>query len=388
MKHLTTTAIAALLVCSPVYAAGALNGAPTCPEGVQSCNIAGVFKDNSQQVDSNDNTYAPDSATANASVGDVIAQGGAADAQANGNHSVNNNQSSANNSATNTMSNGSISNAVTGGSANVAGGSANVTGGSANVAGGRATTNSGNISSAAQGGNGGKGGEGGEGGAGYGGFGYGGNQQQGQQMRGSSNSGGNSVRGGDTRIDASSRTVVKHAAAQAAPVVMGGYGAGNCFGDTNPSGQFGASIQVFGWGATANSMKASNVCAVNQIAGGAVALGYLAKMDPNVARALDANPTLTLTNGQVVITKKEAERRKADALAAQVAEAEAQRRATQLMQCPSGYDLIRAETGRMTCRLVPVDRVERQVAKPMLERGMKCPAGSAWDGRGCKVGKR
>ena len=67
-------------------------------------------------------------------------------------------------------------------------------------------------------------------------------------------------------------------------MILGGYGPANCFGDTNPSGQFGASMQVFGWGVTANSSKASNVCAAYAIGGPAMAIGYLQRMDPNMPR--------------------------------------------------------------------------------------------------------
>ena len=72
-------------------------------------------------------------------------------------------------------------------------------------------------------------------------------------------------------------------ASSAAPVILGGYGPANCFGDTNPSGSFGASMQVFGWGVAANSQKASNVCAMTQVGAGlergaqgsAIAAGFL-----------------------------------------------------------------------------------------------------------------
>ena len=152
-----------------------------------------------------------------------------------------------------------------------------------------------------------------------------------------------------------------------------GYGGQNCLGDTNPSGQFGASIQTFGWGVTANSMKASNVCAMLKIAGGRAALAYLAGMDPNARRAL-------LNNGMAVtIAQVEAQAR---------AEAEAERQqqrrtSAQKLACPSGYDLTARQDGSMTCRLVEIDQTPRQVAPPMPPAGASCPAGSRWDGKGC-----
>lgn len=119
-----------------------------------------------------------------------------------------------------------------------------------------------------------------------GGNGYGGSASQGQQQ--------SQAASANNRVTIDNRT--RQSAAQAAPVIMGGYGPSNCFGDTNPSGQFGASMQVFGWGVTANSSKASNVCAVAQIAGPAAAIGYLQKMDPNVPRNITVmQPTGRLT---------------------------------------------------------------------------------------------
>ncbi|TWI32771.1 hypothetical protein [Paracoccus sulfuroxidans] len=109
-------------------------------------------------------------------------------------------------------------------------------------------------------------------------------QQQGQYQQASAN---NSI-----RID--NRT--RQSAAQAAPVILGGYGQQNCFGDTNSSGQFGASMQVFGWGVSANSSKASNVCAAYAIGGPAMAVGYLQRMDPNMPRRVTVEqPTGRLT---------------------------------------------------------------------------------------------
>lgn len=142
----------------------------------------------------------------------------------------------------------------------------------------------GNSTSTATGGTGGRavatGGQGGRGGSATAGVNGSGNstnrvqqgQQQGQTQQASANN----------RINIDNRT--RQSAAQAAPVILGGYGPANCFGDTNPSGQFGASMQVFGWGVTANSSKASNVCAAYAIGGPAMAIGYLQRMDPNMPR--------------------------------------------------------------------------------------------------------
>ena len=135
-------------------------------------------------------------------------------------------------------------------------------------------------------------------------------------------------------VSVSNSTRIKHAASTAAPVMMGGYGPGNCFGDTNPSGAFGASIQTFGWGVTANSSKASNICAMVAIAGPNAALSYLANVDPNVRRAL-------LANG--------------------LAEKPSQRKARIAAEAKSG--------------------APAKNARP--SQTVRCPAGSAWDGKGC-----
>lgn len=135
-----------------------------------------------------------------------------------------------------------------------------------------------------------------------------------------------------TTVNNTNKTRIKHAANMAAPVMTSGYGPGNCFGDTNPSGQFGASIQTFGWGVTANSSKASNICAMVAIAGPKAALSYLANVDPNVRRAL-------LANG--------------------LAEKPSQRKAR-----------IAAEAAGKNTRPAQVQTV-------------RCPEGSTWDGKGC-----
>ena len=136
-----------------------------------------------------------------------------------------------------------------------------------------------------------------------------------------------------TTVNNTNKTRIKHAASTAAPVMMGGYGPGNCFGDTNPSGQFGASIQTFGWGVTANSSKASNICAMVAIAGPQAALSYLANVDPNVRRAL-------LANG--------------------LAEKPSQRKAR-----------LAAEA----------EDAPTKNARPA--QTVRCPEGSTWDGKGC-----
>ena len=137
-----------------------------------------------------------------------------------------------------------------------------------------------------------------------------------------------------TTVNNTNKTRIKHAASMAAPVMTGGYGPGNCFGDTNPSGQFGASIQTFGWGVTANSSKASNLCAMVAIAGPQAALSYLANVDPNVRRAL-------LANG--------------------LAEKPSQRKARIAAEAKAG--------------------APAKNARP--SQTVRCPAGSAWDGKGC-----
>ena len=140
-------------------------------------------------------------------------------------------------------------------------------------------------------------GTGGQGGAGGQGGGGGSATATGGSVAGSGNSSstsgvtgsGNSRVTNSTTVNNTNKTRIKHAASTAAPVMMGAYGPGNCFGDTNPSGQFGASIQTFGWGVTANRSKANNLCAMVAIAGPNAALSYLANVDPNVRRALLAN---------------------------------------------------------------------------------------------------
>ena len=406
----------ALLLAVPTF--GAAQGS-TCPDGTMTCNIATVGDTDisaPQTIgDTVNPTYSPDSASANASTGaidvDNIVQGDTITTEATGNTSTNDNRSSANNSGSANVTGGNIN--ATGGnitsSADTTGGNidstatttsgpATTVGGNAVTASGPANTNSGNITSS-----------GGAGGASNsesavlgsgnsasdsratGGRATGGNSRAvtgastsratggagGRATGGSSrsSSGGNTISGGNstTNVDASQRTTIRHAANTAAMIDSQGYGGQNCLGDTNPSGQFGASIQTFGWGVTANSMKASNVCAMLKIGGERAALAYLAGMDPNARRAL-------LNNGMAVtIAQVEAQAR-----AEAEAERQQQRRAsTQKLACPSGYDLTARQNGSMTCRLVEIDQTPRQVAAPMPPAGTSCPAGSRWDGKGC-----
>ena len=147
----------------------------------------------------------------------------------------------------------------------------------------------------------------------------------GNSSSGSSSTAGVSGSGNSsTTVNNTNKTRIKHAASMAAPVMTGGYGPGNCFGDTNPSGQFGASIQTFGWGVTANSSKASNLCAMVAIAGPQAALSYLANVDPNVRRAL-------LANG---LAEKPSQRRAR--LAADAKNDSVQQAPTQTVRCPEG----------------------------------------------------
>lgn len=411
----------ALLLAVPTF--GAAQGS-TCPDGTMTCNIATVGDTDisaPQTIgDTVNPTYSPDSASANASTGaidvDNIVQGDTITTEATGNTSTNDNRSTANNSGSANVTGGNITSSggnitssadTTGGNidstAVTASGPATTVGGTAMTASGPANTNSGNITSS-----------GGAGGASNsesavlgsgnsasdsratggnsratGGRATGGNSRAvtgastsratggagGRATGGRSSSGGNTISGGNSRtnIDASQRTTIRHAANTAAMIDSQGYGGQNCLGDTNPSGQFGASIQTFGWGVTANSMKASNVCALLKIGGQRAALAYLAGMDPNARRAL-LNNGLAVTRAQI----------EAQVRAEAEAERQQQRRAsTQKLACPSGYDLLALQDGSMTCRLVQIDQTPRQVAAPMPPAGTSCPAGSRWDGKGC-----
>ena len=411
----------ALLLAVPTF--GAAQGS-TCPDGTMTCNIATVGDTDisaPQTIgDTVNPTYSPDSASANASTGaidvDNIVQGDTITTEATGNTSTNDNRSSANNSGSANVTGGNIN--ATGGnitsSADTTGGNidstavtasgpATTVGGTATTTSGPASTNSGSITSS-----------GGAGGASSsessiagsgnsasdsratGGRATGGNSRAvtgasssratggagGRATGGSSrsSSGGNTISGGNsqTNVDASQRTTIRHAANTAAMIDSQGYGGQNCLGDTNPSGQFGASMQTFGWGVTANSMKASNVCALLKIGGERAALAYLAGMDPNARRAL-------LNNGMAVTRAQIEAQERAEA----EAERQQQRRAsTQKLACPSGYDLTARQDGSMTCRLVEIDQTPRQVAAPMPTAGTSCPTGSRWDGKGCWMARK
>lgn len=411
----------ALLLAVPTF--GAAQGS-TCPDGTMTCNIATVGDTDisaPQTIgDTVNPTYSPDSASANASTGaidvDNIVQGDTITTEATGNTSTNDNRSTANNSGSANVTGGNITSSggnitssadTTGGNidstAVTASGPATTVGGTATTTSGPASTNSGSITSS-----------GGAGGASSsessiagsgnsasdsratGGRATGGNSRAvtgasssratggagGRATGGSSrsSSGGNTISGGNsqTNVDASQRTTIRHAANTAAMIDSQGYGGQNCLGDTNPSGQFGASMQTFGWGVTANSMKASNVCALLKIGGERAALAYLAGMDPNARRAL-------LNNGMAV-TRAQIE---AQVRAEAEAERQQQRRAsTQKLACPSGYDLTARQDGLMTCRLVEIDQTPRQVAAPMPPAGTSCPTGSRWDGKGCWMARK
>ena len=145
---------------------------------------------------------------------------------------------------------------------------------------------------------------------------------------------GNSRVTNSTTVNNTNKTRIKHAASTAAPVMMGGYGPGNCFGDTNPSGAFGASIQTFGWGVTANRSKASNVCAAYAIAGPQGAIGYLAQQDPSFR-------SVAIANGWAV-TKSQAAQQAANASASQPA-------ARQRITCPSDHPNLREVQGELRC---------------------------------------
>lgn len=143
---------------------------------------------------------------------------------------------------------------------------------------------------------------------------------------------GNSRVTNSTTVNNTNKTRIKHAASMAAPVMMGGYGPGNCFGDTNPSGQFGASIQTFGWGVTANRSKASNICAAYAIAGPQGAIGYLAQQDPSFR-------SVAIANGWAV-TKSQAAKQAANA---------SKPAANQRITCPADHPNLREVRGELRC---------------------------------------
>ena len=137
---------------------------------------------------------------------------------------------------------------------------------------------------------------------------------------------------GNSNVNVRNSTKIKHAANTAAMIDMQGYGTANCFGDTNPSGQFGASIQTFGWGVTANRSKASNVCAAYAIAGPQGAIGYLAQQDPSFR-------SVAIANGWAV-TKSQAAKQAANA---------SKPAANQRITCPADHPNLREVRGELRC---------------------------------------
>lgn len=85
-------------------------------------------------------------------------------------------------------------------------------------------------------------------------------------------------------VTVNNQTRSRASASSAIAPQLNGYSFPNCFGDTNPSGSFTAGMQTFGWGVSAGSSKASNVCAVAALAGPEAAIRYLQRMDRNVPR--------------------------------------------------------------------------------------------------------
>lgn len=244
---------------------------------------------------------------------------------------------------------GNTTNTLTGGNNTATGGTATGVGTGIGVGtGGNATGGAGGSSTATATGTGGAGGQGGAGGSatatGGSVTGSGNSSSDSSAVAGvtgsgnsSSNSGvtgsGNSRVTNSTTVNNTNKTRIKHAANTAAPVMMGGYGPANCFGDTNPSGQFGASIQTFGWGVTANRSKASNVCAAYAIAGPQGAIGYLAQQDPSFR-------SVAIANGWAV-TKSQAAQQ-----AVNVSKPAANR---QRITCPADHPNLREVRGELRC---------------------------------------
>ena len=152
----------------------------------------------------------------------------------------------------------------------------------------------------------------------------------------SSRSGVSGSGNSNTTVNNTNKTRIKHAASTAAPVMTSGYGPGNCFGDTNPSGQFGASMQTFGWGVTANRSKASNVCAAYAIAGPQGAIGYLAQQDPQFR-------AIAIANGWAVTKSQAAKNAKPAAEPAPVAATR------QRITCPASHPNLRDVRGELRC---------------------------------------
>lgn len=95
-------------------------------------------------------------------------------------------------------------------------------------------------------------------------------------------------------VTVNNQTRSRASASSAIAPQLNGYGFPNCFGDTNPSGSFTAGMQTFGWGVSAGSSKASNVCAVAALAGPEAALRYLQSMDRNVPRSITIQQQTTV----------------------------------------------------------------------------------------------
>ncbi len=156
----------------------------------------------------------------------------------------------------------------------------------------------------------------------------------------SSNSGvtgsGNSSVTNRTTVNNTNKTRIKHAASMAAPVTLNGYGPANCFGDTNPSGSFGASVSTFGWGVTASRAKSSNVCAAYAIAGPQGAIGYLAQQDPQFR-------AIAIANGWAVTKSQAAKNAKPAAEPAPVAATR------QRITCPASHPNLRDVRGELRC---------------------------------------
>lgn len=419
MNHkITFIATTVLLMSGSAFA----QTTTTCPPGTLSCNIATVGDEQisaDQTIgDTVNPTYAPDSShstSSAANTNDIVSQGGAADATANGNTSTNSNQSSANNNAKNNMTNGSITNDVTSGNATTTSGPAVTQGGnivqrgSADLIGGTATTNSGAINTGANAvtgastssATGGAGGNSVSKSAATGGsVDRSGNSSSRSAVNGSGNSANENTnvnRTGDqsTNVDARNQSsyTYKEAARTAAPVMMPGYGPQNCYGDTNPSGSFGASIQTFGWGVTANSQKASNVCALTSVgaalerggAGGALAAGYLSQMDPNAYRALSS--TINPATGDYYIISSQERARRAKVMEQAKRPAAARKTA---LACPDGFQLATRDDGSYTCRKGGAVRVQGGAISTTIEHspppGTVCPASHPVfvPGKGCR----
>ena len=139
-----------------------------------------------------------------------------------------------------------------------------------------------------------------------------------------------------TTVNNTNKTRIKHAASMAAPVTLNGYGPANCFGDTNPSGSFGASVSTFGWGVTASRAKSSNVCAAYAIAGPQGAIGYLAQQDPQFR-------AIAIANGWAVTKSQAAKNAKPAAEPAPVAATR------QRITCPASHPHLREVRGELRC---------------------------------------